>query len=239
VVAFQADALRLATGRAHHSATLLPSGLVLIWGGVDANGALISGGELLDPLAGTATPIIDIFAAFVADSTPPALAVSIPVDGAMDVPVNTQIALRLTEPVRGTTVTRDSVRLVGPTGSVAAATIAALLAGRADDDTLGLVVDDRRWTWREVIEESDRWAAALATLRRPGLPFHVRVLMGNEPEYLFALLGAARVGCVVVGINDTRRGDELARDIRHTDCTAVLCDASRAPLLGSTTSIVS
>ena len=112
-----------------------------------------------------------------------------------------------------------------------AATVAALLRGRADDDTLGLVVDNRRWTWREVVEESDRRAAALATLRRPGRPFHVGVLMGNEPEYLFALLGAARVGCVVVGINDTRRGDKLARDIRHTDCAAVLCDASRAPLL--------
>jgi fatty-acyl-CoA synthase len=55
--------------------------------------------------------------------------------------------------------------------------------------------------------------------------------MGNQPEYLFALFGAARVGAVVVGINDTRRGEELARDIRHTDCAAVLCDDSRAPLL--------
>src|SRR5439155_13009968 len=31
--------------------------------------------------------------------------------------------------------------------------------------------------------------------------------------------------------NDTRRGEELARDIRHTDCAAVLCDDTRAPLL--------
>ena len=65
----------------------------------------------------------------------------------------------------------------------------------------------------------------------PAGPFHIGLLMGNQPEYLFALFGAARVGAVVVGINDTRRGEELARDIRHADCAAVLCDASRAPLL--------
>lgn len=112
-----------------------------------------------------------------------------------------------------------------------ATTVAALLDERADDDSLGLVVDDRRWTWREVVEQSDRWGAALAGLRRTDRPLHVGLLIGNRPEYLFALLGAARVGAVVVGINDTRRGDELAHDIRHTDCVAVLCDPSRAPLL--------
>jgi fatty-acyl-CoA synthase len=114
---------------------------------------------------------------------------------------------------------------------VTAATIAALLDERARDDTLGLVVDDRRWTWREVVAESDRWAAALMSLRPSDGPFHIGLLMGNQPEYLFALFGSARVGAVVVGINDTRRGDELARDIRHTDCAAVLCDDARASLL--------
>jgi fatty-acyl-CoA synthase len=110
-------------------------------------------------------------------------------------------------------------------------TVAALLDRRANDDTLGLVVDDRRWTWREVVNESDRRAGALVTLRRADRPFHVGVMLGNVPEYLFTLLGAARAGAVVVGINDTRRGDELARDICHTDCVAVVCDASHAPLL--------
>ena len=44
-------------------------------------------------------------------------------------------------------------------------TISALLDRRATDDTLGLVVDDQRWTWRAVVAESDRWAAAIATMR--------------------------------------------------------------------------
>src|SRR5262249_52911426 len=110
--------------------------------------------------------------------------------------------------------------------AVTATTIAALLDERSGDDTPGLVVDDRGWTWRAVVAECDRWAAALESLRPADGPFHVGLLMGNQPEYLFALLGAARIGAVVVGINDTRRGEELARDIRHTDCVAVLCDAS-------------
>ena len=43
-----------------------------------------------------------------------------------------------------------------------AETVAGLLAGRADDDTTAIVIDERSWTWREVLVESDRWAAALA-----------------------------------------------------------------------------
>lgn len=110
-------------------------------------------------------------------------------------------------------------------------TVADLLAGRAEDDSDGIVVEDRTWTWREVVVESERWAAALDTLRPASGPFHVGVLLGNVPAYLFALFGAARIGAVVVGINETRRGNELARDVRHTDCVAVLTDESRAPLL--------
>lgn len=110
-------------------------------------------------------------------------------------------------------------------------TVVDLLARRATDDSIGLLLDDRAWTWREVVVESDRWAGALEPLRPSTGPFHVGVLLGNVPKYLFALLGAARIGAVTVGINETRRGDELARDVRHTDCVVVLTDASHAHLL--------
>ena len=110
-------------------------------------------------------------------------------------------------------------------------TLVGLLDRRAEDDTTGLVVDGGAWTWRGVVAESARWSAALATLRPATGPFHVGVLLGNRPEYLWALLGAARIGAVLVGINETRRGEELARDIRHTDCVIVLTDADHAPLL--------
>ena len=57
------------------------------------------------------------------------------------------------------------------------------------------------------------------------------MLLDNVPEYVFLLGGAALSERVVVGINPTRRGEELARDIQHTDCAVVLTDADHAPLL--------
>ena len=93
----------------------------------------------------------------------------------------------------------------------------------------GLVTDDRRWTWAEVVQESCTRAAQLDDLGLSGR--HVGVLLDNVPEYVFLLGGAALSGRVVVGINPTRRGEELARDIRHTDCAVVLTDAAHAPLL--------
>lgn len=110
-------------------------------------------------------------------------------------------------------------------------TFAELIASRAEDDTSGLVVGDQEWSWREVVVESDRWVAALSGLRPVKGPFHVGVLLGNVPEYVFAFFGAARSGAVIVGVNETRRGEELARDVRHTDCVVVLTDALHRPLL--------
>ena len=108
--------------------------------------------------------------------------------------------------------------------------MAALLSIRAHDDSIGLRCGDEQWTWREVVGHSDRVADWLTEQRRPG-PFHVGVLLDNTPTYLFALFGAALAGAAVVGVNPTRRGAELARDIRHTACQLVLTDEGYAPLL--------
>lgn len=70
----------------------------------------------------------------------------------------------------------------------------------------------------------------LLSLRRPG-PFHVGLLLENVPEYVFLLFGAALCGATVVGINPTRRGEELAGDIRHTDCQLVITDEAGSQLL--------
>ena len=69
-----------------------------------------------------------------------------------------------------------------------------------------------------------------ATRRRPG-PFHVGVLLDNVPEFTLWLGGAALAGAVVVGINPTRRGAELARDVTHTECQLVLTEPAHASLL--------
>lgn len=62
-------------------------------------------------------------------------------------------------------------------------------------------------------------------------PPHVGVLLDNVPEYLFLIGGATLSGRVLVGINPTRRGAELAGDIRHADCQVVITDTGHAGLL--------
>lgn len=109
-------------------------------------------------------------------------------------------------------------------------TVADLLVARAEDDNTGLRFEDASWSWRQVVAECSVRARMLAARRRPG-PFHVGVLLENVPEYLFLLGGAALAGATVVGINPTRRGAELARDIAHADCQLIVTDTSQRPLV--------
>jgi fatty-acyl-CoA synthase len=115
-------------------------------------------------------------------------------------------------------------------GASAAATVADLIRARRDDVAPALYFEDRTWSWRDVTVESARRGSTARAMRRPG-PFHIGVLLDNVPEYLFWLGGAALCGATVVGINPTRRGAELARDIRFTDCQLVVTDADGARLL--------
>ncbi len=116
-----------------------------------------------------------------------------------------------------------------PAGVPLTPTVADLLAARQGDDHPGLCFEDRRWSWHEVVAASACRASWMRTLGAG--PVHVGVLLGNVPEYLFLLGGAALSGAVVVGINPTRRGDALAGDIRRTDCRVVVTDAEGAALL--------
>jgi len=109
-------------------------------------------------------------------------------------------------------------------------TAAELVARRRGDDHRGLLFEGDEWTWSQVISESEVRAALLNDLRRPG-PFHVGVLLENTPEYLFLLAGAAMAGAVIVGVNPTRRGAELANDIRKTDCQLLITDSAQTNLL--------
>ncbi|MFH9488400.1 AMP-binding protein [Streptomyces halstedii] len=109
-------------------------------------------------------------------------------------------------------------------------TIADLLLARAGDDHPGLLTRERSWTWDEVVKESAARAAWARELRAEG-PFHIGVLLDNEPEYVFWLGAAALAGAAVVGINPTRRGAELAQEVRHTDCRMIVTDKAGAALL--------
>jgi fatty-acyl-CoA synthase len=105
------------------------------------------------------------------------------------------------------------------------ATMAHLLARRAGDDRPGLVFEDRRWSWDEVLAAA---AARAALLERGGEdgPPHVAVLLDNVPEYHLWLVACALAGAVVVGANPTHGGFELARDLAHTRCRLLVTDTA-------------
>jgi fatty-acyl-CoA synthase len=110
-------------------------------------------------------------------------------------------------------------------------TVAALVRARSADDRVGLIDGDRTWTWREVVAESAARANWLRTTLDPQRPAHVGILLPNIAEYVFQIFGAALAGACVVGLNPTRRGAELRRDVDHTDCQFAISDATYAELL--------
>nr|WP_260408665.1 AMP-binding protein [Planomonospora venezuelensis] len=94
-----------------------------------------------------------------------------------------------------------------------------------------MLFEDESYTWARLVREAERRAALALRLREPGRPFHIGVLLENVPEYVLWIFAAALSGAAVVGINPTRRGGELARDVRHTDCLFVVTDSAGYGLL--------
>jgi fatty-acyl-CoA synthase len=111
-------------------------------------------------------------------------------------------------------------------------TIAELVLRRAEEHGTrpALLFEDETWTWAEYAQACADRASALVGLRQPG-PFHVGVLLDNVPEFPMWLGAAALSGATVVGINPTRRGRELERDITHTECQLIVTEPAHLPLL--------
>ncbi|MDA2966013.1 MAG: AMP-binding protein [Actinomycetota bacterium] len=110
-------------------------------------------------------------------------------------------------------------------------TVASLIRAREGDQHAGYIFEGRTYTWDEVVSESAIRASILNDLLADGRPPHVGILLENTPEYLFWIGGAALIGACIVGINPTRRGSELERDIQHTDCQAIISDETGMKLL--------
>src|SRR5215831_18551443 len=110
---------------------------------------------------------------------------------------------------------------------------AALLRRNAAEfgDRTAIKFGDRSWTHADYFAESCRFAALFLERLPADGPRHVAVLMDNTPDYLFAFGGAALLGAAVVGLNHTRRGEHLLRDVQHTHSSLVLTEPRHAELL--------
>ena len=105
------------------------------------------------------------------------------------------------------------------------------LLARAEQDSPALLYEDSSWSYRQLVDEGWRRARLLGELLDPARPPHVGVLLDNVPDYVFWLTAGALSGAVIVGINSTYRGEQLAQLIDHTDCQVIVTDHDLASLL--------
>jgi fatty-acyl-CoA synthase len=110
-------------------------------------------------------------------------------------------------------------------------TVAQLVADRWGDHRPGLWFEEQVLTHHEVAAAAAARAALLADLLPPNAHPHIGVLLDNTPEFALWLSAAALAGAAVAGVNPTRRGPELARDILHTECRLLITERAHLPLL--------
>ena len=91
---------------------------------------------------------------------------------------------------------------------------------------------DQIWSHEELLAEAERFSALYRARLDPARPPHVGVLLDNTPDYVFALCGAGLAGVAVAGLNYTRVGEHLGRDIEHTDLQLVITEPRHQAQLG-------
>jgi fatty-acyl-CoA synthase len=101
---------------------------------------------------------------------------------------------------------------------------------RKDDAHTAIRFEDESYSYAEYVQCCAQRAAYLLENRQAG-PLHVGVLLENVPEVPIWVGAAAIAGATLVGINPTRRGAELARDIAHTDCQLIVTEGRYRELL--------
>jgi fatty-acyl-CoA synthase len=110
--------------------------------------------------------------------------------------------------------------------------IASHVRARATEpDRTALRFEDDSWSWGEYVQACATRAAFLRRELADDAPPHVGLLLDNVPEFVFWLGAASLANAVIVGINPTRRGNELARDITHTDSQLIVTESRHRDLL--------
>ncbi|RUP41309.1 MAG: acyl-CoA synthetase [Gordonia sp. (in: high G+C Gram-positive bacteria)] len=111
-----------------------------------------------------------------------------------------------------------------------ARSLSDLLAPLTSVTDRGLACGDTTVSWRDHLRDASARGAAIRGLLDPARPLHVGVALPNSIEYCALLAAAVLEGFVVVGLNTTRRGEALARDVATADCQLILVDDSTADL---------
>ncbi|MBS2551289.1 AMP-binding protein [Catenulispora sp. NL8] len=112
------------------------------------------------------------------------------------------------------------------------ATVAELIGVQSQRVGPGLLgPDGLRYQHPEIAAQAATRAALFGERHRPGMHPHIGVLLGNGEEFAFWLSAAALAGAALVGVNPTRRGAELARDVRHAECELLVTSHALRPLL--------
>lgn len=106
-------------------------------------------------------------------------------------------------------------------------TVAAVLREqvRSRGDHPLLICDSDRLSYAEAQQRSTKLACGLITLGA-GKGTHVGVLYPNGPDFIVAMLAAARIGAVVIPFSTFATGREMATQLAHADVEILLATAS-------------
>jgi RHS repeat-associated protein len=116
--------IQLINPRMGHSATTLPSEPVLISGGRDDANAVVSATELYMPHEQRFTSVQGIDLTSIA-ALAPAVQATVPDAGAVGVTLDSRIAVRFSKPLSISSLTTQTVTLIGPSGAVAVQVVPA------------------------------------------------------------------------------------------------------------------
>jgi long-chain acyl-CoA synthetase len=101
-------------------------------------------------------------------------------------------------------------------------------SARRIPDKPALIFRDRPVTYREVEERVSRAGAALSALG-VGSGDRVALLLGNIPEFVYALYGTLRAGAVAVPLNVMLTGEELGYILADSGARAAVVEMGHLP----------
>lgn len=117
-----------------------------------------------------------------------------------------------------------------PSGSWSASRLVEERARKAGGNP-AISFEDRRYTWKEVNDETNKWANFFRA-RGVGAGDTVAILLDNCPEYLFALSGLGRIRAVAALINTNLSGKGLIHALDISNACSCIVGSEHAAKLG-------